>query len=693
MPIVSKFHRLPCRGLGILVLVLFLLLAGCDRVRDIVGIRPECQPTANAITKSRAQSGDAAAGQPAANPSPPPSFAAILDSFCGFDINGDSTIEIKSLKPLFTAQEPFVVTPQGVAIVFVDPRLVADDPSNGVTRTEMMLRLAQLRQDMFNDGYYPYFVRASVYAGARHQDGRTLLAMRRFLQKIRRHYPLRATLLVGSFPDAAIVRTVLVKEFGEAERPQSFVSGSSLLTNYTGDYLHIGSQLVTPRAEIVLADLDGNWEALYQEKLEFNDYRFLPSVPSDVYPFENQIVPTQTYTIEPRSYADVFEIADHNVAVSGGGGSLTFALRSLAEPNPETTAADRLQPNRIARAEIAVGRINPRSIAVQPYTDDDDIDGKQPLDASGIPQTLTFRYAAQVKWRRDATLERRLISDYIGRAHAFRLGSDRATPLRVSSMRGPDGALFAPETFNTILRRAFNPLIPVQNAVIDNANARILVRWLKRPAVLRGIVTHSDPVNSQFGLTSNTRGLEIEAGAYMPGIGVWRWHPAPNSFGLILVPTFDQMGTVANFHLYRTMWENKAMANAAQTFIVHDGCEVMRPAGAEYLPYNHENYGQVDDKGTVANGESLMFYTNVLGLMARNKVFNDTPKGFSEAIRSSGGRFGYGWAGYFAADAADTGLDERVGNLTTPDHRTRILQRKRSYFWNMIGDPTLKLSY
>jgi hypothetical protein len=52
-------------------------------------------------------------------------------------------------------------------------------------------------------------------------------------------------------------------------------------------------------------------------------------------------------------------------------------------------------------------------------------------------------------------------------------------------------------------------------------------------------------------------------------------------------------------------------------------------------PYNSSNYGQYDDTGTVANGESLMFYANGLGLMARNKVFNDQlPSAYYAAIKS-----------------------------------------------------------
>ena len=220
-----------------------------------------------------------------------------------------------------------------------------------------------------------------------------------------------------------------------------------------------------------------------------------------------------------------------------------------------------------------------------------------------------------------------------------------------------------------------------------------LIQWLRKPAVLRGIAAHSDSVNSYFGGRDPAGAIEFLAGGYPPHTHVWRWAPRANSYGVILDPSFEGMTSVANFSLYRTIWQNHLLDGAPQMFVVHDGCEVMRFSHSDALPYNHPMYGQLDDQGTVTNGESLMFYANGLGLMARNKVFNDTPNGFSEAIRASGGRFGYGWMGYFQADAANPALDERTVDPTSPDRRFRTLQRKRSYFWNMIGDPTLKLHY
>ena len=161
--------------------------------------------------------------------------------------------------------------------MFVEPRLVADTPDLRISGLEMRLWLGQLGNDMFADGFYPVFVEATVYSGPVHQDGRTLLAMRRFLKDVYQAYPLTATLLVGSLPDASIVRSVLVKNRSTSANPENLTAGTQPNPSYAGDYLALESEYITPRADIVLGDLDGNWESLYrQPKTTFTSYRVAP---------------------------------------------------------------------------------------------------------------------------------------------------------------------------------------------------------------------------------------------------------------------------------------------------------------------------------------------------------------------------------------------------------------------------------
>jgi hypothetical protein len=302
---------------------------------------------------------------------------------------------------------------------------------------------------------------------------------------------------------------------------------------------------------------------------------------------------------------------------------------------------------------------------------------------------LRFSTKPKLSWKQSPTLERRLIQDYIARAHAFRLGNDGAKPFRTSAIQG-DPKLLAPTSFNSLLMGAasgFGTPFAVANAgLLDYA------RWFKMPAVLRGIAAHSDPGSSQFsGIPGDWLAAEL-------GGRPWRWESAQENGFFVLKPSFAATETGAGFSVYRTMWANGYLANTGQMFIVHDGCNLLRPnafmAPPFALSYSDPNYGQTDDQGNVQNGESLMFYANGLGLMARNKDFNDTPVGFYQAVKSSG-RFGAGWRGYFLADAANGSLDERAADPRTggDERRTRTLQRKRTYFWSMIGDFTLKLRY
>jgi hypothetical protein len=78
-------------------------------------------------------------------------------------------------------------------------------------------------------------------------------------------------------------------------------------------------------------------------------------------------------------------------------------------------------------------------------------------------------------------------------------------------------------------------------------------------------------------------------------------------------------------------------------------------------------------------------------MLARGKVFNDTPQGM-EAINNSGKRFSASLRGYFNVDAADASLRPDAA----PDwanRRTRTFQRKRTYYWGLLGDATIQIRY
>lgn len=624
-------------------------------------------------------------------PPPPPSFTTLMSRYTPYDINGDGRQEINSLKALFPNPEPYYSTPNGVVIVLVDPKLVTDEPNIQVSRFEMSLWLSLLGMDISSDGFFPYFVEASVYAGTAHQDGRTLLALRRFLKEVKSYYPVAGVLLVGSFPDAGIVRHVFVKASRDTNDPFSFTSGAEPVTGYAGHFLALDAEYITPRAEIVLGDLDGNWEAMYREApFSVTNYQALPYESSASYPVNDQIIETPRYQATTNTFEDIFYIQDHQVSTWTDSGWLRLIINSVDEPSPEVSASDRLRPNRIARPEILVSRIDPLRVAVMP-TAIPDLDGKSPLDASGRPQKLRYASWTAVNWQRDRNLERRLVSDYIARSHRFRLGYDNDKPFRTSAIRALDSGLVSPNDFNNVLRRSSSSF--GASTGVDNATLFDYVLWLREPAVMKGIAAHSNPVISVFG-PSTPFSLQLATGG---GSHVWRWVGKQEGPYWVLEPSFEGVTEDAEFHIYRTMWESGILddVGAGQTFVVHEGCEVIRPLWGEYYPYNHPSYAQ--PYGSAANGESLMFYANGLGMMARNKVFNDMPVGFYDGVKNSGGRFGFGWRNYFITEASNSGLNERLLDPTVvnpgSDRRWRTLQRKRSYFWSTIGDFTLKIRY
>jgi hypothetical protein len=244
------------------------------------------------------------------------------------------------------------------------------------------------------DGYFPYFVEADVYNGAAHQDGRTLLAMRSFLKSVSQHYPLSGSILIGSFPEAGLVRSVLTKRHVDE---MTFESGR---TAHDTDVLTFDAEYVTPRAEIVLADLDGNWEAVYKEaQFSLNGYDILPLATTTTFPLNGQTIHTPDYNRRDFTFEDVFLVADAQVTTTDAFGLAHMSITSIDEANFETTAADQQEPNRMARPEIIVSRIDARHVAIMPTTPPD-IDGKTPLAADGKPQSLRFHESTVVHWTR-----------------------------------------------------------------------------------------------------------------------------------------------------------------------------------------------------------------------------------------------------------------------------------------------------
>ena len=132
-------------------------------------------------------------------------------------------------------------------------------------------------------------------------------------------------------------------------------------------------------------------------------------------------------------------------------------------------------------------------------------------------------------------------------------------------------------------------------------------------------------------------------------------------------------GGKVDFALLRTMWENGVLPDIGCMYL-HGGCHAVTPAYAGTRPYSHPSYGHMQ------GAESLLFYADGLALMGRAKVFYDEPRGFYETL-AAGKTFGHAWSEYFRIESLAKSPEDVGGGIG----------RKRSYFWTVLGDWTLRL--
>ena len=591
------------------------------------------------------------------------SFQAKLDAFCDYDLNKDSIAEIETLRPMACDNGAAALKPNDrLAVVLVEQRLL--DPVPGTDTNDLLAALARFKEDLQADGYKSRFVAARVYAGERHQDGLTLLAIREFFKSIRANYAnFEGAILAGAFPEAMLVqRWVWRIEAGSDGIKMSnndyFPAGTSVLNVVPG--------IVAHRADIVLGDLDGNWADLYvQEPTGITGIQATAAKAMDNgWPRENMFFECDRFNFTTDQFEDFFYIHDDNMEIVKKE-PLTLRL-SGSQRHPEITAADRKMPNPIARPEIIISRINPLHIAVNPDPGFTDGNGRKFLSADGKPQEITSAEPLNMKlfdfWRRNPALERRILLDYFQRNHDYRAGKFKKLPYRASAV---GYALPAGNLADFLTKASPNFAKPV---VKEEASLLDYVNWLKEPAVLRGIYAHSDSMASWFG--GNYRAEDLEAAA---GGKPWRWERVGSA--LQYKPSFAGQGETADLYLHRTIWENKVLKDCGGCLYLHAGCEVNSPLEAASQPYNSVIYGAFQ------NAEGVLFYLNGVALLARAKGFYDYPAVICEAIRESSQTppFGNAWKAYFASEAE------------TADLANRPADNKRSYFWSVLGDWTVHL--
>lgn len=586
-------------------------------------------------------------------------LVAVCDRFSKYDWKSDGRREIQSLqlRASHTAKKP-----AGRMVMFVEKRLLEGDSDNTLHPA-----VDQWAKDLAREGYAAEVLAIEFATDDLHRDGEYLLALREVLRVLHRDHELAGVVLVGRFPDAFLVRSCNWHKQGAVTLRKKKPDEKKYEKVH---YLARVPEPIAPRADIVLADLDGNWEDLYvRESTE------LPSVAAVLEDRMGDDSSTRCVDVEVKSkrYEDFFHIADGELKV--------IPSRARANRPPmirlgerkidlECTRGDAKLPNAIAHPEILVSRINAAGIAWKPREDIRGEEGKQLLDDEGRPQLVKFASEKQVPdwrsgiWEADAEMELRLLVDYFARNHAYRTG--------VGSIAWRPSAISCdlPSGYR-VMRHAADDWHSHDDRRMADVRHRPqltdFAAWMSYPAVLRTIRAHSFPQGSQFrdGDAEELDELVEEAGA------CWSWTPRGDHLEPSLAASSER--GMFNWFLMRTLWENGQVAEEP-AFYHHTGCNSVTPASANRLPFHHRDYGRYQ------SAEALLLMGNGLSLVGRAKVYYDEPRGFVDALRR-GESFGSAWADYFAYESGAKG----------DKHNRSEIDRKRSYFWSVLGDATLTL--
>ncbi len=589
-------------------------------------------------------------------------FFSILKSFNNFSTTDDSQPDIESLNLLpFESATDELDNSKKMILVLVESRLLEPIPDCIYSPADLLKRLYSFKSDLQKEGFQSKFIETKIFADKQHRDGKKLLAIREFFREIKNTYEkFEGAILVGSFPEAMIVRTWLRPEtlaFSVPSENASFPAGTLAY--------HVGACIHGYRSEIVLSNLSGNWENIYHTSDTINYGIFKPD--------SEQMLPARwtkvtckrgNYRQDSMSFEDFFWIKDDEWRLdSQTQDSITLIMNSnqldstraaFNQMNSELGTNDRLHSNAIAQPDIIVSRINARHIATNPDS--------SLLDSNGKPAHADFNDTVSAdifNWKHSAALERKLFIDYFDRNHAFRNGKYSSNETTISNIEYDFGLESVNDGFYGI---------STSTDEIHNASLLDFVRWLKLPVTIRGIGAHTSGRSSSMTVfrNDNFAQIEIESGG-----SPWRWIQRDNEF----IPSFEGLHT-ADLNLYRTLYENKVLQNTTPSFFLHTGFDANTPDKADTVPYNSQEYGACQ------TSEGILFFLNGLSVLSRSRMYAEGPKGFGIGFGSSDeAHLGNGWKEYFQQESQNATLAKNPSD------------RKKCYSWNILGDWTLRKFY
>jgi len=595
----------------------------------------------------------------------------ILAEMKGFDRDGDGTPEIEDLIIRDSPPGKKLRGETRLVLILVESRVLQDTPGLAYTHSgnDLLARLQRLQNDLAAEGLESHLVEAKVYAGNRHQDGLTVLALRRLLRAFRDNYPkFQGVIFVGSFPEPMIVRRWVWRKFGDGV---TVIGGTPIAKE--AEFLRIVPEIVSERSDIVLADLTGHWNELYQRGPKA--LTSIEAVPDAAigkdWPKEGKRFTSTRFNQKTLTFEDFFFIDDADFEDVPAKAKLDIRV-SPKMRHPELTDPNKTAVNPVARPEIFVSRINARHVAVDPSPTFRGIQGRAFLDEKGKPQTV--RSAKELDlgisafWVRDAVLERRLLIDYFDRNHAFRTGEKPVRPYEAAVIAYPKEQFTASKGSDWI--KAQRPETKILMA--NDANLVDYVGTLKGHGAIYFLYAHSDPWGISFGEEYGGRAKLEDAVGGKP----WRWNLARQQTQggapvYVYEPSLANQGGKADLYIHRTIYENGLLSGRSRLYI-HNGCNANSPGSAESVPYNDNRYGLFQD------AEGVLFYLAGVSVITRAKAFNDKPEGFITGLTAPDGHVGKGWRTYFEIEY------KNAKSAANP------AACKQCYNWSLLGDWTIK---
>ena len=586
-------------------------------------------------------------------------LAEIANEFTNYDMNSDGIAEVESLKFLSAPSKCLTVEANAkLLLVIVESRLMTNDRTVNDDQNRLLQSLQHYERQLDEDGWHAVVIDAKIHASDRHQDGLSVLAMRRLFKRLRNQFPQFAgAVLVGSFPEAMLVRRWIWKR---NDRAVSFGDETFNKKGHpTAEFLSIKPELIAKRSDVVLCDLDGNWEEIYCEgPTNIESITVMPEVAPETkaWPDFSQPFETSRFSLTTITYSDFFFINDSQYQYERlPDGKVRFSASNQMLV-PEVGGNDSKLPNPLATPDIMVSRINALHVAVNLPADH--------LDDSGRPKaTEVAKGSPERQFFRDAAFELRLLRDYFDRNFSHRSGQTpvdaRRVALLTTDLQTPSPTYFA----------STSKQLGAKIVRFPQSTAVSFAEFLQAPALVKGVSAHSDASCSVLIPGYQQSELDLRTGG-----NYWHWKASSGQF----VPTYNDKSVRDKIHfsLLRTMWSNGKLASVGPTFYVHGGCEAMCPLGAAKFPYNVEGYSN-----HTQIAECLMYYGNGLALIGRAKVYFDIPTGFGDVFTPTQGNFGDILKEYFRIESANSKLAGSVAS------------RNRTYFWSILGDWTLRMQY